>query len=184
MKKRGSGIQKVGEGGLRLGLLYLVVVTCSNRGLALPQQPILPTELAAVAAMKALESCEGKGLKVSVTVVNKEGNSIVMLRNQDAGPHTVENSYNKAFTAVSFGGAYGLKSTRSIVEKQNPVKGIGSFALPAYPIRGLSYSIGGLNIISDNKIVGGIGVSGSPSGDQDEICAAEGLEAIRLKLNK
>lgn len=63
-----------------------------------------------------------------------------------------------------------------------PDKGIGEFPLPASPLKGLSYSVGGVNITSEGNLIGSIGVSGSPNGDLDENCAYEGLKAIRDDL--
>jgi uncharacterized protein GlcG (DUF336 family) len=41
---------------------------------------------------------------------------------------------------------------------------------------------GGLPIESGGSIVGGIGVSGAPGGDADDVCAKAGLAAIRDEL--
>ena len=41
---------------------------------------------------------------------------------------------------------------------------------------------GGITVEAAGSIVGGIGVSGAPGGDEDEACAREGLEAIRASL--
>ena len=151
---------------------------------ALEMQPILPTSLAVKAASISVSSCEKKGNKVTTTVLNSDGNILVVIRNQSSGPHTIENSFNKAYTSLSFGGAYNLKSTREIITKIKPgSKGIGEFPLPANPLRGLSYSVGGINIISNGKVIGAIGVSGSPNGDLDEVCAIDGLNAIKANLN-
>lgn len=149
---------------------------------ALEQQPVLPVTLAAEAALKALETCRTKNYTVAVTVVNREGNTITMMRHQDAGVHTVPNSFNKAFTAVSFGRAYGLTSTRAIIAATKPGRGIGEYPLPASPLPGLSYSIGGVALQSNGVVIGAIGVSGSPSGDLDEQCALAGIQAISPQL--
>jgi uncharacterized protein GlcG (DUF336 family) len=166
-------------------MLFALATTIAFGGQAaigLEQQPVLPVALAAKAALKALETCEAQKLAVAVTVVNREGNMIMMVRHQDAGVHTVQNSFNKALTSVSFGRAYGLTSTRAIVEATKPGRGIGDFPLPASPLPGLSYSIGGITLQSRGVDIGGIGVSGSPSGDQDEQCALAGMRAISNQL--
>jgi uncharacterized protein GlcG (DUF336 family) len=41
---------------------------------------------------------------------------------------------------------------------------------------------GGLNFESAGSIVGGIGVSGAPSGDADDACARAGIAALRDDL--
>ena len=41
---------------------------------------------------------------------------------------------------------------------------------------------GGIPINVGGSILGGIGVSGAPSGETDEKCASAGLEAVRADL--
>ena len=55
--------------------------------------------------------------------------------------------------------------------------------LPANPLKGLSYVIGGINIYSNGKLIGSIGVAGAPNGDLDENCGQAGLNAIKLQLD-
>lgn len=159
-----------------------VIMLAARPVLALEKQPILPTTLAVKAASTSVAVCNQRGYKVTTSVLNPEGNLLVVIRNQEAGPHTIENSYNKAYTAVSFGRAYHLDSTRAILAGMKPGKGIGEFPLPASPLKGLSYSVGGVNITSEGNLIGSIGVSGSPNGDLDESCAYEGLKAIQDDL--
>lgn len=157
-------------------------ILAGSQAFALPTQPILPTTLALKAAILSVETCRKQGNKVTATVLNPEGNVLVMIRDESAGPHTVENSFNKAYTSVSFGRAYNLNSTRAIIAGIKPGKGIGDFPLPASPLKGLSYSVGGVNITSNGALVGAIGVSGSPNGDLDENCAYAGIKAIQAEL--
>jgi len=169
---------------LGIGMLSGSLVLVGGPVHALEQLPILPTTSAAQAALKALEQCRLNGYAVAVTVVNREGNVIAALRDEHAGPHTFDNSFNKAFTANSLGRAYGLDSTGEIVNRSLAGKapGIGSFPLPASPLRGLSYSAGGLVIKAGPVVIGALGVSGSPSGGLDEACAARGVQSIQAAL--
>ena len=93
------------------------------------------------------------------------------------GVYTLDNSFNKAFTAVSFGRSYGLDSTAEIVKKSlaGSAPGMGSFPLPASPLQGLSYSAGSV-------VIGSIGVSGAPNGGLDEACAIRGIQSIQPAL--
>ena len=151
---------------------------------ALEMTPILPTELANKAAFEAVEKCRSKGFAVTATVIEPNGTILVTLREQDAGPHTIENSFNKAYTVSSFGRIGGLNSTKEFVNGSKKTRGIGSFSLPASPIYGLSYSVGGRSIRSQGQLIGAIGVSGAKSGDIDDECALYGLEAIKKELNQ
>jgi hypothetical protein len=58
--------------------------------------------LAQTIANAALAKCESMGFKVSVTVVDRAGLPLVMLRGDGAGLHTPEGSDRKAYTARTF----------------------------------------------------------------------------------
>ena len=49
-------------------------------------------------------------------------------------------------------------------------------------IDGLIIAAGGLPITGGGSIIGGIGVSGAPSGVQDEKCAQAGIDAVKFEL--
>ena len=151
---------------------------------ALELVPVLPAGIAMQAAVEALNACTRDGYRVAVTVVNQEGNVVAALRSEQSGVHTLENSFNKAYTVISVGRSYGLDSTAEIVRRSQggQAPGIGSFPLPASPLRGLSYSAGGLAIKARGTLIGAIGVSGSPSGAFDQACAARGLQLLQPHL--
>ena len=69
----------------------------------LPTAPYLPLELAQTAAQTALEACAAEGHNVSVAIVARSGVTTVILRADNAGPHTVGSSTGKAFTSASMG---------------------------------------------------------------------------------
>jgi hypothetical protein len=69
------------------------VVTQKNITLALAQ----------TIANAAIAQCRSMGYKISVTVVDREGLPIVMMRDDDAGLNTQEGSDRKAYTARAFG---------------------------------------------------------------------------------
>lgn len=58
--------------------------------------------MAQTIADAAMEKCKEMGFKVSVTVVDRAGLPIVMLRGDGAGLHTPEGSDRKAYTARTF----------------------------------------------------------------------------------
>jgi uncharacterized protein GlcG (DUF336 family) len=53
-------------------------------------------------ATTATEACKAQGQRVSVTVVGRNGEVIVQLRGDNASPHTMENSFRKAYTSRTF----------------------------------------------------------------------------------
>src|SRR5690348_13659582 len=62
----------------------------------------LSFDMALAAAQGTLLACRERGFPVAVVVVNRDGETIVTLRADNAGPHTVENARRKAYTALSF----------------------------------------------------------------------------------
>lgn len=130
----------------------------------------LHMNLALVAARTALEECRAQGLNIAVTVVDRGGHPQVTLRDTLAMPITVPVSQQKAFAALNF------NSPTSQLE--------GRFTSPFSPgkLEGLILSAGGLPIAAASTILGGIGVSGAPSGEVDEACAQAGLDAIQTDL--
>jgi len=129
----------------------------------------LTPETALVAARAAMESCRKQGYQVTVAVVDRAGLTQVLLRDRFAGVHTIDVATNKAWTAASFR----TSSMAMGVETQpgKPMSGIRS--LPRFLGAG-----GGLPIEGGGIFFGGIGVSGAPGGEADEVCAQTGLKAI------
>ena len=62
----------------------------------------LSSSIAMTIAETAIETCKTNGYSVSVTVVGRSGEIILQVRGDNTGPHTVENSFRKAYTARTF----------------------------------------------------------------------------------
>jgi uncharacterized protein GlcG (DUF336 family) len=124
-------------------------------------------------AKAALEMCRSRGYQVAVAVVDRFGQPQVMLRDRFAGPHTPSTATNKAWTAVSF-----RTNTRDLVQPAQPGQPLAGLAnLPHVVLLG-----GGVMIEAGGSLLGAIGVSGAPAGEEDENCAKAGLDAIRDKI--
>ncbi len=67
----------------------------------LPKESVLPASLAGKAAQAAVDFCKKDGYRVSASVVDRAGVLRAMLRADGAGPHTVDSSRKKAYTAAS-----------------------------------------------------------------------------------
>ena len=118
---------------------------------------------------KAYESAKKSGFSVSITIVDKSGQTLAMVRDENAGVHTVRASYKKAYTAVSQ-----KRESATILEGMN--KG----QIPQ-DIRFLdeNFSVmpGGVPIVIKGVVVGGIGVGGAHL-DDDVRIAKSGLSVI------
>ncbi len=123
-------------------------------------------------ATTAADTCKAEGNLVSVTVVGRDGQVIVLLRGDNASPHTVENSRRKAYTARTFRIPSGEFAKRV---KDNPTTGL-------VHLTGVIAAQGALPIKVGNDVIGAVGVSGSPGGDKDEACAKAGLDKVADQL--
>lgn len=121
------------------------------------------------AAQAALARCQKDGFTVAVAVVDRGGQPLVMLRDPFAGAHTSQTAIHKAATAVSFR----TDTTELAATTQAGKAASGIRQLPNIIAVG-----GGIVIRAKGSIVGGIGVSGAPSGDADDGCAKAGIAAI------
>jgi len=119
-------------------------------------------------AQGAIAACEQKGIQIGVAVVDRDGEVQVHLRDTIAAPITLPISRQKAFTAVNFNAATSALSERA--------------SSPIGRIDGLVMSAGGLPIQVGGALVGGVGVSGAPSGETDEECAQAGIDAVQDDL--
>jgi len=150
---------------------FIMLVTLSPV-LAADEQPVIinikrmTLDAALTAAKATIEACRKEGIQVAVTIVDRGGHAQVVLRDVLAPHITVPISRDKANTAMSFGASTG--SLKGRFE--------GAYEVPK--IDGLLMSRGGLPIAAGGSILGGIGVSGAPSGVTDEKCAQAGLDAI------
>jgi uncharacterized protein GlcG (DUF336 family) len=122
-------------------------------------------------ATASLERCRADGYKVTITVLNRHARTALVLSDDGASPHTVENSMRKAYTAFTTRAPSGEMSKR-------PEPLLRGFLL----LDKLTVLEGGLPIMAGKELVGAIGVSGSPSGDKDAACAKVGIDKIAKKL--
>ncbi len=129
----------------------------------------LSPETALTLAKATLDACRTRDFQVAVAVVTRAGDVQVILRDQFAGSHTPETAQRKAWTAVSF-----KSPTLSLAEET----GSGSEASGIRFVTNALMLGGGVPIEASGSIVGGIGVSGAPSGAADDECARAGIEEI------
>lgn len=150
--------------------LALPAATLANAADDLPKESVLPLSMAGKAAQAAMEACKKDGYRVSVSVVDRAGVLRTMSRADGAGPHTVESSGKKAYTAASL-----RRPTTELAELINKVPTLQALREMNDHILMLG---GGLPIEIGGDVVGGIGVGGAPGAHLDDACAQAGLDAI------
>jgi uncharacterized protein GlcG (DUF336 family) len=120
----------------------------------------------------AIEQCAKDGYKVSVTIVDKSGNVAAQLRGDGTGPHTMEFSRLKAYTART----RNQTSLQTMKLLEDPAN---AFIRQIPGVVGVG---GGVPIRAGNEVIGGVGVSGAPGGEKDEVCANAGLAKVEAAL--
>jgi len=158
---------------VRLAALLLVASTGALADTATYSVKQLTTETALKAAQTALESCRKAGYQVAVAVVDRHGLIQAQLRDRFAGPHTIDVSANKAWTAVSF--KTGTLELEKLTRPGQPMSGLRN-------VQRFTAIGGGITIEAGGSLLGGIGVSGAPGGEADEACARAGVKAIADSL--
>lgn len=132
--------------------------------------PRLTVEASGKLAHAAMEACRKQGIQIGVTVVDRSGDAMVVLRDTLAPRVTLEISKQKAYTAVNFNAA-----TSAMADRFTQPFSVGK-------VEGLVFSAGGVPIEAAGNIVGAVGVSGAATGEQDEACARAGIQAIQFEL--
>lgn len=134
---------------------------------------LMTPETALKAAQAGLKKCRDGGYQVAIAVVDRTGQTQVVLRDRFAGMHTPEAAVNKAWTAVSF-----KSNTSQFAENTQPGKeSSGIRNIPRVLAIG-----GGMMVEAGGALYGGIGVSGAPNGAADDACAKAGIAAIAEDL--
>ena len=155
----------------RLALAGLACLIAAPASAQLIQHKDLSYAMAKTIAESALADCKARGYAVSVVVVDRGGDTLVALRGDGSGPHTVENARRKAYTANTF-----KMSTEDFIKdmKTRPVRREQTTLPHVIAING------GVPIKAGNEVIGGVGLSGSPG--KDEECVNAGLEKVKQFL--
>jgi uncharacterized protein GlcG (DUF336 family) len=124
----------------------------------------LSLDTALTIAQGAVAACRKQGIQIGVSVVDRDGTLQVQLRDTIAAPITLPISRQKAYTAVNFNAATSALGSRADT--------------PIGRIDGLVMSAGGVPIQVGGALIGGVGVSGAPSGKTDEECAQAGIDKV------
>ena len=157
-------------------VIPVLLASLSVAGAAIAEGPMvvplqrLSMDSAVKIAQGTIEACREQGIQIAVTVVDREGNVQVTLRDTIAAPITVPISKMKAFTAVNFNAATSAMSERADT--------------PIGRLDGLVMSAGGVPVlVGGSALVAGVGVSGAPDGATDEECALAGIALIQDDLD-
>lgn len=154
--------------------LFIVLLGTTNAAESSYTIKLMTPETALKAALAGMKECRSIGYQVAIAVVDRTGQTQVILRDRFAGMHTIEAATNKAWTAVSFK----TNTSQFAVNTQSGKESNG--------IRHISKVLaigGGMMIEAGGNLYGAIGVSGAPSGDEDDKCAKASVASIIEELD-
>src|ERR1700686_1597531 len=132
----------------------------------------LSHDMALAVAEGALQACLAKGYATSVVVVNRDGETLVAMRGDGSGPHTLENARRKAYTANTF--------KQPTAEYAKKLLDPASVAHQQVTLPSIIAIDGGVPIKVGNDVIGAAGLSGSPGIDSE--CVNAGIEKIKDQL--
>jgi uncharacterized protein GlcG (DUF336 family) len=153
------------------GLTIATALSSTVFAQGLVTQKNVSLAMAQTIAQAALAQCESMGFKVSVAVVDRSGQTIVMLRGDGAGLHTPEGAERKAYTARTFS----QPSADFVKRLSDRPDTVGSRQYTRVLALG-----GGLPIKAGNEVVGAVGISGSPG--KDDVCSQAGIDKVADQL--
>src|SRR6201998_571047 len=133
----------------------------------------IPAGLAVEAASEAVAACARQGYHETAVVLDADGATIVALRGDGAGIHTLDSAHDKAYTSVSF-----KNDTLALADR---AKGEDSIA-PLAKLPHVMFFGGGVVIKLGDEVIGSIGAAGAPGAKLDDGCAHAGLAKIRDRL--
>lgn len=130
-------------------------------------------ELANQIASASVAACAANGYAISATVVDRAGTVRAIQRADNAGPHTLGASQQKAFTSAS-----AKNNTLAMMEgaQKNPAAA-NLVYIPGFLLVG-----GGVPIKVGTETIGAVGIGGAPGGNLDEQCAMTALDKVKDQL--
>ena len=131
----------------------------------------ISVDAAVIIATTAMADCKAKGWPVSVAVVGRAGELLVHMRGDGTGPHTMDNSFRKAYTSRT--------SRQPSGEMAKRLKADPQLSLVTLP--NMVAAQGALPIKIGEETIGGIGIAGAP-GDGDEGCAQAAIDRVADQL--
>jgi uncharacterized protein GlcG (DUF336 family) len=154
---------------LIVGLAVTAAARAGAQGVVMQRN--LSLGMARTIADAALTECKSKGYNTSVAVVDRAGQVMVLLRDEQASAQTLEMARRKAYTARMF-----RTTTLDFQKRTEDPKYAAQRDIADILALG-----GGAPILIGNEVIGGVGSSGS-SQEMDDACAKAGIAKVAALL--
>ena len=154
------------------GTICLLLVSAPLHAQGLITQRNLSLALAKTIAEATIAECQAKGFHTAAAVVDRAGQVLVILRDEQGTAQMAEMARRKAYTARMF--------RMPTAEFQKRTANDPSL-LPQRDVQDILALGGGMPIQVAGEVIGGVGSSGS-SQETDEGCAKAGLSKVADQL--
>ncbi len=158
---------------IKFSALALTLVAAAANAQAVRTEKNMSLDLANQIASASVAACAANGYAVTATVVDRAGTVRAVHRADNAGPHTLAASLQKAFTSAS-----AKNTTLAMMEgtQKNPAAA-NLVYIPGYLLLG-----GGVPVKVGTETIGAVGIGGAPGGNLDEQCAMVALDKVKELL--
>ena len=154
---------------LAFGVPLTLSTFAAAQGLVTQRNLSLP--MAKTIAEATLAACKAKGFSTAVAVVDRAGQVMVILRDEQASAQQADMARRKAYTARMF-----RTSTLEFQKRTSDPKYAAQRDVADILALG-----GGVPIQIGDEVIGGVGSSGSNQ-DNDDACAKAGVAAVAALL--
>jgi uncharacterized protein GlcG (DUF336 family) len=148
------------------GLAAVLLAVPAPQGVVMQRNLSLP--MAKAIAEATLAECKSKGFNTSAAVVDRSGQLMVLLRDEQATSQTAEMARRKAYTARMF------RISTADFQKRTATDPAVAAQRDIADILALS---GGIPIKVGDDTIGGVGSAGSNL-EQDDACAKAGIAKV------
>lgn len=155
---------------IKASALALSLAATAAGAQAVRTEKNMSLELATQIAAASVAACAANGYAVAATVVDRAGTVRAVQRADNAGPHTLGASLQKAFTSAS-----AKNNTQAMMEVSQKNPGAANLGdIPGFLLLG-----GGVPVKVGNEVIGAVGIGGAPAGNLDEQCAVAALDKVK-----
>jgi uncharacterized protein GlcG (DUF336 family) len=148
-----------------IGIAALLSARAGAQGVVMQRN--LSLAMAKTIAEATIGECRSKGFHTAAAVVDRAGQLMVLLRDEQASSQTAEMARRKAYTARMF------RTTTLEFQKRTMDPALA----PQRQIADILALGGGVPIMVGNEVIGGVGSSGS-SQEGDDACAKAGVAKV------
>jgi len=148
-----------------IGIAAVVPGIAAAQGLVMQRN--LSLAMAKTIAEATLAACKSKGFSTAAAVVDRAGQVLVILRDEQATAQIAEMARRKAYTARMF-----RTSTLEFQKRTN-----APYYAAQRDISDILALGGGVPILAGTDVIGGVASSGS-SQEQDDACAKAGIAKV------